>query len=393
MLNRKLTISSFFLFFSFSCSASELPETNLQMQNFVRVRLGSGQVNYMIKGHHFKVQGVDEKPVKPVSVPPPIETIKISQVKINDIKMWKVQGPKSSVKLIQSPFLLLQGEEMQIGEHYLPKQVFFAGENKPDLIGLVPLEEYVAGVVSSEMPWSWPLEALKAQAVAARSYVLAQMRERKHGNWQVESTVLDQVYKHLKQNSIPEQELKKVSKINQAISETAGVILKTNNGKPLKSYYHADCGGKTASSKSVWGSKELIGGVVDSSCPRGPAGIWSYKIAEKSLAQKLGLGEQKLVAFNLERSSDYDRITNVKIDLKEGEVRDISPNQMRKLVGYNEIRSTNFSVQKNGNEVVFQGKGFGHGVGLCQWGTRSLAENGMKYKDILKHYYPESVLK
>lgn len=342
---------------------------------------------------NIRVQGQEAAPFQKVAIPPEAQTIKIERTVFKGKNVWQVRGPRhgddAAVKIIDSPYLMLQGQHLQSDGHYLPQQIFLAGAKQFDVIGIVPLEDYVAGVVSNEMPPSWPEEALKAQAIAARSYALALMRERSHALWHVENSVLDQVYKHFGAS----QEEEKKTKIDRVIEETRGLVLLNKKDRLLKAFYHSDCGGRTASSQSVWGTKELVGGVVDSSCPRNPASIWNYQVSEEEFAQKLGVPGSKLVAMNMDKSPQDGRVHKIRVHLGEGKYKEINANHLRQMVGFNALRSTNFSVKKVGSQLIFDGKGFGHGVGMCQWGSRVMAERGAKFRSILSHYYPEAQIK
>lgn len=386
------TLLCSFLFGSFVCAKSTpargISSVALKIEDFVRVRIASSQEKIHLLGYNLKVQGEAVAPLRPIAIPTKMQKIMVSKKQMHGRWLWITKIDQQEEKIIDAPFLLVQGLHLQKEGHDLPEQVFLHGGDRFDLIGIVPLEDYVAGVLSSEMPWTWPKEALKAQAIAARSYAQALMRERGHQYWQVENSVLDQVYRHLSMNDGEEKKIK----VNTVVQETKGVILVHPNGHRLKAYYHSDCGGVTASSQSVWGSKELVGGVVDSGCPRNPASIWSWAISEMELLRRVGFEKSELIAMDLEKSQEDQRVGKIKLKFSEGLTREFSAADFRKMAGYNRLRSTNFSARKVGADWVFEGKGFGHGVGLCQWGSRQMAEQGKNYQQILQHYYPESRL-
>jgi stage II sporulation protein D len=115
-----------------------------------------------------------------------------------------------------------------------------------------------------------------------------------------------------------------------------------------------------------------------------------YSTAE--LAKKIGLNDGVLLAVNTELNAEDGRVSLFKFKLSDGRQRKIQANELRKLIGYNILRSTNFTVKQSGDRIEFSGKGFGHGVGLCQWGSRTMAQRGASYSKILNHYYPEARL-
>jgi stage II sporulation protein D len=242
------------------------------------------------------------------------------------------------------------------------------------------------------MPLNWPIEALKAQAIAARSYTLSMMNERQKMLFHVESSILDQVFSHVSQ-SLDNDAL--IQKAKTAVIETENKILRGPKNKVIKAFYHSDCGGRTVSSKSVWGMGELVGGAIDASCPANPKSNWTLNIAQLTLSQKVAKffkmdSLKNIVELITKKTKDQDRISDLAIRFEDGSEKAISATDFRGLIGSTELRSTKFELTKKADHFQFIGKGFGHGVGLCQWGTRALAQKGWAYTQILAHYYPES---
>ena len=243
------------------------------------------------------------------------------------------------------------------------KTLIIQKENqKFDVIAIVPMEDYLAGVVSKEMPLSWPKEALKAQAVVARSYVLARMNERKNKNFFVESDQLDQVF-----------EITDSKKAYDAVRETENIFLMDEHFKILKAYYHADCGGQTIPASLVWS------GAVDSGIATDP---WC-KIKNKN---------QWSFAVPVDQVTDDFEVQIKKINTKIFEVAGISIQKLREKFGFDQIRNSPTEIQVKEDQIVFSGQGYGHGAGLCQWGTLAQARIGRGYLDIIKHYYPKAIL-
>lgn len=265
----------------------------------------------------------------------------------------------------------------------LPSRLYLIGKKERfDVIGFLSLESYLSGVLTSEMPKSWPLEALKAQSVAARSYALAVQSERRTADFHVESSVLDQVYTHQVD-----------AKIHQAVLETSGVILLSPEKKILKSFYHADCGGATSEAKNVWGAGVNMGRASDSSCPANPKASWSLRMTQKSLFQKIK--EKWAPEMNLELEElkfspepEGERFMSVNFLWSNGVGSQILAQQFREILGFSKLKSTRFDVKQEKGWIEFKGRGYGHGVGLCQWGARNLALKGQDYQQILHHYYP-----
>ncbi|MDO8644134.1 MAG: SpoIID/LytB domain-containing protein, partial [bacterium] len=248
----------------------------------------------------------------------------------------------------------------------------------------VPLETYVEGVLMGEMPSDWPLEALKAQAVAARSYVLYRKQNPRNQDYDVQSTVHDQVYQSKK---VPEL-------VHEAVLQTKGEILKSN-GKILPGYFHSCCGGVTEEPSAVWGGPiEESVRVTDLSCSACPSVSWELTVPKSDLEfvlETLFLGqplnfEGRWSLFVRERTAS-GRVKTFAWK-NESQVLTFSAVNLRAKLGYERLKSTFLSVIEEEDSYRFEGKGFGHGVGLCQWGAKGMAEEGASYRDILSFYYP-----
>ncbi len=255
----------------------------------------------------------------------------------------------------------------------------------------VPLESYLMGVLPSEMSLSWPLEALKAQAVAARSFVLSQMQRRQSSNFDVESTHLDQVFRveHLNYAG-PYRK-----KLLQVLQETKGEVLlepqkNVSASQIQKTYFHSDCGGSTETSFYVWRTQEPLLQVQDSSCPVSQHSKWEIKFSLKTLEEKLNLPGIKSLQVTTKTPSG--RNGTILVLLNNGDKELFLADTFRKRLGFNKVKSTYFDLALQNGDYVFSGRGHGHGVGMCQWGARVLAQQGLEYKKILTHYFPLSRL-
>ena len=258
--------------------------------------------------------------------------------------------------------------------------------DKITVVNILPLEEYLAGLVTSEMPSDWPLESLKAQAVTARTYALYQKDIRKPSQaiYDVEASVLDQVY-----GGITEDD-----GVKDAVAATAGEIL-MYHGESFKSFFHSTCGSQTELPMNVWGEKNIFPVIIDKYCARSPYNEWRYSISRLELAKRLrsaGFPAETVEDIRLEKNGGGLRAATVIIDTG-GQTVFIRSNDFRKIVGFDSIKSTWFNVGIRGNYVGFAGRGFGHGVGMCQWGAKGMAEAGKSYREILKFYYPGAKIK
>lgn len=250
-------------------------------------------------------------------------------------------------------------------------------DRKTNTIATLDLETYLRGVLPAEMPASWPLEALKAQAVAARTFALFRQGQSRSKDFDVEADVMDQMF-------LTDAETTKQAE--QAIDETRGLVLQTPQGKFVAAYFHSDCGGHTEDARNVWGAGESTG---TTGCPFSPKSNWKLRLTLKQLAAKLRL---PLKAVELGARNESGRVSRVVLALADGSGRTIAANDFRHALGYGELKSTAFSISREGETYTFAGRGFGHGVGLCQWGARQMAKQGHSFKEILAHYYPKARL-
>ncbi len=241
---------------------------------------------------------------------------------------------------------------------------------KYDLIEYVPFTDYLAGVVSKEMPLEWPIEALKAQAVIARSYALTKILERQKKDFHMDSDQMDQVFSWTSSQ-----------KAYDVVKSTEGVVLthpQTNN--LVKAFYHADCGGQTIPAPKIWPGAIDTGTTKDEWCGQRQKNQWSYKLNiedfKKTLLEK---------NMTLEEDQDSDTYKGKFVSFKN-----VSLQKMREWFGYGLIRNSPNAIEIDKDQFVLTGQGYGHGVGLCQWGSLHLAKKGLNYMDILKHYYPKT---
>ncbi|MDG0816235.1 SpoIID/LytB domain-containing protein [Bdellovibrio svalbardensis] len=360
-----------------------------QNQELVRVRLMTINKKIQLTGMSLKFQNLAQ-PFRPVAIPQNGQA-EVRLLEKNGKYFWALRlNNQEREHLFTEKYLMVQGEDLRVGAQSLPARVLLTpnGNQKVDVIGVVPLDEYIVGVLSSEMPTSWPMETLKAQAVAIRSYTLAVIEERKDRPYHVESSVMDQVFRHVMGE---DENDAKVKRAIQAVADTQGIRLYGPNEKVLKAFYHADCGGKTTTAKNVWKGGVDAGVAVDSSCPTGPHAQWNLKMTKEDLKKRLHLVD--FTSLALVKAKGDSRVQSVQVAMTDGTRKMISANDFRQAMGYQDLRSTSFDIKEEGDQVVFSGRGFGHGVGLCQWGSRVLGQRGAKFQEILKHYYPLARLK
>ncbi|MFO0706233.1 MAG: SpoIID/LytB domain-containing protein [Nitrospira sp.] len=249
------------------------------------------------------------------------------------------------------------------------------------VVNQVDLEEYVKGVVPAEVNSAWHPEMLKAQAVAARTYALYQHMLSASRDYDVASSIQDQVYRGRQGVD---------ARVQEAVESTRGLVV-THEGAPIYAAFSSTAAGITEDSMVVW-SKDLpyLKGVE---CPfdvESPYYQWkaSFKLSmlERNLrAQGFALGTiATITPIDFSRAG---RVAKLRILHSKGELI-VRGEDLRKAVGYTVVPSTQFTIESIGQEVVLAGYGAGHAVGLCQWGAKELAELGYSFSTILRYYYP-----
>jgi stage II sporulation protein D len=253
------------------------------------------------------------------------------------------------------------------------------------VINRVDVEEYVKGVVPSEVSSTWHPEMLKAQAVAARTYALYQQMLSATREYDVAATVQDQVYRG-KQGVD--------AAILRAVEDTRGLVV-TYQDAPIYAAFSSTAAGLTEDAMNVW-SKEYpyLKGVE---CPfdlLSPYYQWksSFKIdtLEQNLRQQ-GFSVGTIATMTPLSFSRGGRVAKLRVLHSGGELV-LRGEELRKAVGYTIIPSTQFAIESIGRDVVLSGFGAGHAVGMCQWGAKELAELGYPFSTILQYYYPGTEL-
>jgi stage II sporulation protein D len=254
------------------------------------------------------------------------------------------------------------------------------GDSALDVVNLVALEPYVASAIASETPADWPIEALKAQGVVARSYALHEREKRSGEPFDLEASVISQRYGA---SPVPDAAV-------AAARATAGEYL-AYGGEPILAAFHSSSGGTTASAEEVWGESVPYLRSVSSPDDAAPDYFWSYEISLSDLGAALreaGYSPGSLAEVRVTDRSDSGRVERIRL----GSVL-LSGRDLRELLGGRALRSALFDARVEDGRVLFLGSGSGHGVGLCQWGASELAKRGASYRRILAHYYPGSDLR
>lgn len=246
------------------------------------------------------------------------------------------------------------------------------------------LEEYLAGVLGGEIPADWPTATQRALAVAARTYGVYLLSDPRDTEFDLVATDQDQVYAGLNGES---------SASRGALEATRGQVLRGADGRVLKAYYSSNCGGHTSDSEPVFGPKvPSISGVPDPYCRDAN---WNASFGFDTLKTRYGKDGKPLGKVTSVTVTGYDasgRMLEVVVKDDQGHEYREKSQDFRRIMGYRELRSTRCKMSQSGRTLHFSGQGWGHGVGLCQWGALEMGERGMTYQEILRHYYRGATL-
>ena len=259
---------------------------------------------------------------------------------------------------------------------------------KTDTIETIPLESYIVGVLAGEMPIDFDLEALKAQAVASRSYALKRIEYNKDKDYDVVDSILNQVYldeDYLK-SAWGSNYVKNINKLRTAVNATLDEYLSYQDNV-VDALFFSTSNGFTEDSNLIFNFDCAYLKSVDSPWDKdvSSAYLTTKIISLKEFYQKLNLPYNKNLNIEVLKRSTTNRILLLKINNKEFKGTDI----------YNllSLRSTDFTIELLGDNIKIIMKGYGHGVGMSQYGALGMAKKGYTYKEILKHYYSNTEIK
>lgn len=245
----------------------------------------------------------------------------------------------------------------------------------------IDVEDYLYGVLRQEVSHRWPLEALKAQAVACRTFALYQHSVNVNRDYDLTCDIYSQLYGGKSSERFW---------TNRAVNRTMGEVL-TYKGRLFPAYYHATCGGHTEDASKLWDiNLPPLKGVKDPFCQKSPHFQWKSEVSLRDIQAKLlnqGYELGRILSISLKGRDRSGRVEIVEIRHSRGET-EVETSKFRLDIGPNVIRSTNFTLRINGPNAIFRGIGWGHGVGLCQWGAYFMAKRGYNYEEVLGHYYP-----
>jgi stage II sporulation protein D len=255
------------------------------------------------------------------------------------------------------------------------------------VVNSIDVEQYIRGVLYHEISDQWPMEAIMAQAVAARTYAFYAIDKFAANDFDVTNDVYSQVYG----GSSSER-----GRTDAAVKQTRGEVL-TWHQKIFPAFFHANSGGVTEDASELWDIDlpPLKGGVVSSYSKNAPHYKWTKNFRLKDIQDLLILKGFRLDAIRdirvVERNRS-GRVRRLEIEDRLGQVTALDGKAFRNILGPNVLRSNAYDIVMKGYYMDIVGRGWGHGVGMCQWGAFNMARLGFKYQQILSFYYPGSEL-
>ena len=252
----------------------------------------------------------------------------------------------------------------------------------------LPFEEYIVGVLAGEMPIYFEKEALKAQAVAARSYALKKIEYNKDNEYDVVDSVLNQVYldNYYLKEAWGNKYVDNINKLREAVNDTSLEYL-DYNGEVIDALFFSTSNGYTENSSLVFNIDlpylQSVTSMWDSSTSS--AFRSTKKISSSDFYSSLGLEKSNILNFKVLKRSTTNRILNLSINSTE-----FTGRELYDKLG---LKSTDFSLKQDGDTIIIDTVGYGHGVGMSQYGAEGMALEGYSYKDILSHYYVGTSIK
>ena len=272
------------------------------------------------------------------------------------------------------------------GREYAPPFEVVRNGGGLAVVNELPIESYLAGVLRAEVGERWPMEALRAQAIVARTYAAYQRQISAGKPYHIVASILHQQFAG---------RVSPTSVTWRAVQDTAGQVLRWE-GELFPAFYHTESGGYTEDPRTVFAARNIpaLRAVVCPFSAGSPHYYWSLDVRLGDLTDMLRRGGVDVGALSVievtERTPSL-RASVVTLQGARGAVR-LRGNELRRILGYDTLKSTLFAVAVDGENAHFAGRGYGHGVGLCQWGAKGMAEQGHNARRILEFYYPGATL-
>ena len=334
----------------------------------------------------------------------------------NDVRLYqgkktiefKCQGVSALRKKGQTTLLASLSSEtglLTLNKERYQGRLLLLGNPKDDscdVINEIPMESYIAPLLAKEMHGSWPVEALKAQAVAARSYALDKIESQETSRVQGHNTFYD--VESSEKHQVGGSFFDITDNTMEAARSTRGEILVVKGtGKLTPIFFHSECGGDTFLPEQIWGNK--VAGYQSVTCPdemQRKDNIWRVQIPMEQFRKFLNwISEKKFkIPFDTLEDAEQDftiapdKLSSLKVRIYFGEnVIVVGKMDFKRYFGRITFPSNHFILRSENGKLLALGRGLGHGVGMSQIGAKYLAEKGWNYRQILEYYYPGHTLK
>ncbi len=304
--------------------------------------------------------------------------------------------PLNSVRLLDKGFFIngevypydrlviapVRDAQIRVNKHSFRGQVVLirSADDRISVVNTINIEDYVKGVLYHEVSHHWPIEVIKAQAVATRTYALYSINNSK--DYDVTNDIYSQVYGGRNSERY---------RTGLAVERTASQIL-SFEGKILPAYFHACCGGMTQDASVLWKINVApLKGVPCVFCKDAPHMNWKNNMRLKVIQDLLNTKGYKMgliKEISVKQRDRSNRVVSLDVIGRGNEQLTIKADELRELLGPNTLKSNNYDIEMKGYYVDFIGHGWGHGVGMCQWGARGMAMQQFSYNQILNYYYP-----
>jgi len=421
MLKRReiIRLSAFFILAILFTTSEALSSDSVR----IRVRLSSGVPEAWVRGMDLQIKNSEGNFSRPQDVARAQEW----KFRCHENKVEVVQvGDRGQTLVLESPVQVAsQAGFLQFnGRPFREEFRIFSLGSLCEVINILDVEKYLDGLVNSEFSSRWSDESIQAQIIAARSYAYYQIEQSRKLHYDVTSSVRDQVY---------DGSAREDSRASRLVAQTRGMVLMVPGKKsiePLKAFYHSTCAGKTELPERVWG-KSFPGFKQRVSCPfcaNSPAFRWELDLSTSMIEERFRKGAlSDSQAIQVKKgSADWRKfireaaLTDIQVisgasqlagelgnrvsyvvtqwqlpsgDQKQMSSLAVSGHRFREWMGSTRLKSAVFEVKPfSSDQWHFRGRGYGHGVGMCQYGAKTMGEKGFTMAKILKHYYPDAVI-
>ncbi|MBX7180734.1 MAG: SpoIID/LytB domain-containing protein [Bacteroidia bacterium] len=348
-----------FLLLSFSCFAGDSIRIGLfDGQDYSQMVLSVSGIGYSLNGLPMEKGDV----IKIDVVGDSLKGISLKGIRVSGRKL-ELYGP-----LLQSFRLKMGNSEARLYKGSLEIRVL---RGRIRVVNITGIEQYVSGVIDAEVGPKFAMEFYKVQAIIARTFAYENMEKHLDEGFNLCDQVHCQVFKGLEIRN---------ERISLATAKTESMVIRDAHGALAFVPYHSNCGGYTESSENVWGGEKIhLKPVQDTFCLKQSKAVWEKKVSREKWDKWLtrhhmdGLVGEDFQLTQIARKKEIDLAGQI-----------IATRKVRSDFG---LSSAYFNIKTQGKEVIFTGKGYGHGVGICQQGANRMAELGYSYRDIIAHYY------